>query len=746
MEPDSKVKAESLKFKHENFKLCSSSDTWNDSRHTEVDVIGQSKDSYCCPLCLEGQMKVCNEEGEMSTVMTERDTKIDEPLSEGRQSSDLFKDSDSNSVKDGDLLELIDTNVDDVNHVQNNVIYEVRDEEGNNYTFVESSVGWLNGESTLESAEIVVETLNSEDAEVLHETGDGGEVAVNSWNFSGQVEVENSTFTCQVCGESFSSEELCLDHSRIHAKEGFYPCSLCGMCFTSDLDITSHCEEHKVEEKKAKDKISKGRIICSMCGRRFNSEKTLNEHTCGSNETKQFRCELCRKAYISEARLRFHRRFHEGARPNHCAQCGKEFDNEGSLYYHTRMVHEGARPFCCEECGKRFYSNARLEAHKRVHSGERPFECEVCGRRFYDRETLKGHYITHMSVKPFQCDLCGVCCGRKSMLKQHVRIHHSDTYMPKRVPSLIHYFCKICNETFTSSSDVLTHRTTHWGTIQNSNSVNKAPKPHVCEYCGEAFSMVNLLGKHRKQEHPDEQPYLCSVCRETSRTLYEARAHRKTHTSAEELDDKEKIKSGPDKVVTQKVFICEECGKPLPGRRKFMAHMKAHRMDLPFECTVCGKKFTEKQRLLVHMRLHTGEKPYSCSECGKRFTQSSALYTHALLHTGEKPHSCDLCGKAFRIKADRDNHRRTHTGEKPYRCEFCAKQFRTGQVYYQHRMIHTGERRFPCDVCGKAFKRSHTLSVHKRIHTGEKPNICDICGRGFRQRTDMKKHRALHTA
>ncbi|XP_069672850.1 zinc finger protein 624-like isoform X2 [Periplaneta americana] len=741
-EPGLLMKCENFKItgsrNEESTKSCNSSSDTINNKLKERNFNRQNKNSYCCPLCCEGEMIVCRKDSETSTFTSDLCSKTENSSLEDKQICEPSVECNNNCNKDNDVSVKTDTG--SMDHMQHNIVYEVRDVD-NNYTLVESSVGWWNDENTLESAEIIIETLNPEDAKVLCEMNDD-----SSWNLVSQLDLESSKPTCQLCGESFISEELCLDHSRTHSEEDCYPCSLCGMIFTNELDITSHCEEHKAEGRKTRTKISKGRLTCSICGRRFNNEKTLSEHTCGTNEAKQFRCETCKKSYISEVRLRFHRQFHEGAKPNHCSQCGKEFDNEGSLYYHTRMVHEGARPFCCEECGKRFYSNARLEAHKRVHSGERPFECEVCGRRFYDRETLKGHYITHMSVKPFQCDLCGVCCGRKSLLKQHIHIHHSNTYMPKRIPSLIHYFCKICNETFTSSSDVLTHRTTHWGMMQNGGSENKEPKPHVCEYCGEAFSMVNTLGRHRKQEHPNEQPYVCSICKETSRTLYEARAHRKIHTSAEDVDNKEKAKPDPHKVLTQKVFICEECGKPLPGRRKFMAHMKAHRMDLPFECTVCGKKFTEKQRLLVHMRLHTGEKPYSCSECGKRFTQSSALYTHALLHTGEKPHSCDLCGKAFRIKADRDNHRRTHTGEKPYHCEFCQKQFRTGQVYYQHRMIHTGERRFPCDICGKAFKRSHTLVVHKRIHTGEKPNICDICGRGFRQRTDMKKHRALHAA
>ncbi|KAJ9585642.1 hypothetical protein L9F63_002562 [Diploptera punctata] len=640
--------------------------------------------------------------------------------------------NDSNNVQDSEV---------NLSNLKSNVVYEVRDEKGNNFTVVESNIGWWRNQNNLENAEIIIETVNPQDR-VLCEMDDSNTVADN-WNLGSDIDVDTISPVCQFCGKVFSSLEECLDHSSVHAENDYYPCSLCGVSCTTELDITSHCKEHKSNDKKAKSKISRGRITCKKCGRRFNNERTLNEHTCG-NDSKHFKCEVCKKTYISQERLSFHSKFHEGARLNYCDQCGKEFDNEGTLYYHTKTVHEHARPFCCEECGKQFYSRARLERHKRVHSGERPFECEVCGRRFYDRETLKGHYVTHMSVKPFQCDLCGICCGRKSMLKQHMQTHHSDSYIPKRYPSLIHYFCKICDKTFTSSSDVINHRTTHWGTIQNPDSENKEPKNHICEFCGESFSLINLLGRHRKREHPDEQPYMCSICKERSRTLYEARAHRRTHTTIDP-DHKEKLKTEQINTTSQNMFICEECGLPLLGRRKFLIHMKTHQVDhLPFVCTVCGRKFHDKQRLLIHARMHTGEKPYSCNECGKRFTQSSALYTHVLLHTGEKPHVCDLCGKAFRIKADRDNHRRTHTGEKPYRCEFCSKQFRTGQVYYQHRMIHTGERRFPCDVCGKAFRRSHTLVVHKRIHTGEKPNICDICGRGFRQRTDMRKHRALH--
>ncbi|XP_067000895.2 zinc finger protein 665 isoform X2 [Anabrus simplex] len=677
-----------------------------DSQSSEVNEDAM----YTCPLCCKGVVCLMNSDKRMKT--------------ECDNSEELSVDSNSehsldNNFSDPCILGLDNTWSDDgsADLESSGVVCDMLASAA-----TETSSEWWNFTEIMDGNRLLMNSLNEEHMEVK----------VNPRNTVTAEPDDNALPFCCLCGQTFSLIEQCLEHSKAHYQQdsNHYPCSVCGKSFTVERELTEHHKEHRPQENKMR--IKGKRLCCNICGRRFNTERTFVNHSCATPETKQFRCTVCKKSYSSEERLAFHQKFHEGARLNFCEKCGKEFDNEGSLYYHTRMVHDGERPFSCSICSKKFYSNARLLAHKRVHTGERPFECEVCGRRFYDRETLKGHYVTHMSVKPFQCDLCGMCWGRKSMLNQHLRTHHSDSHLPRRVPSLIHYHCRLCNTTFTSSADVMTHRTTHWNTMENSHN-------HLCEYCGESFSLTSALGRHRKEEHPDEKPYICSLCKEGSHTLYEARAHRKTHI---EQDSKEKLEE--DKLEKPFVFVCEACGHIFTEKRKFLRHLKQHKVGKPFQCKVCGKEFTDNPRLTVHMRQHTGEKPYTCTVCSKSFSQTSALYTHALLHTGEKPHSCDLCGKAFRIKADRDNHRRTHTGEKPYKCEFCGKTFRTGQVYYQHRMIHTGERRFPCDVCGKAFKRSHTLVVHKRIHTGEKPNICDVCGKGFRQRSDMRKHRALH--
>lgn len=542
-------------------------------------------------------------------------------------------------------------------------------------------------------------------------------------------------YHCEICEENFLSPADCFEHCKSHAVPDSFPCLVCGLCFASEEKLKLHFGEHKNKINTVRKINFKPLLECGACNIKFTTKKDFILHKCKNpilkvlqNDFNSLCCPKCCRCFKTNERAERHRTYHQGAEKLNCELCKIEFETEKSLNYHTAVVHNNERPTSCQHCSLKFYSKEYCEKHEKIHEFT-TYQCSLCSKTFKDLEKITSHIETHgvdqIDKEELQCSKCDLQFTKKAHYFYHLEnTHEGDMNSLKRMPSLIQYQCKICSERFTSSQDVIIHRTVHWKSYDSF-------LPHVCEYCGEAHSSPNALARHRRIFHPDEHPYVCTICEVKTRTLYEARVHRKTHTG---------YVNAPQKPQSR-IYQCDSCPSLFSDKVSFLSHKKSHKITKGYQCDFCEKIFPEKHRLIVHRRQHTGEKPFSCGVCGKKFAQTSAMYTHALLHTGETPHSCDFCGRRFRIKSDRDNHRRTHTGEKPYKCQYCDKSFRTGQVYYQHRMIHTGERRFPCDVCGRAFKRSHTLVCHKRIHTGEKPNICDVCGKGFRQRTDMRKHK-----
>lgn len=570
----------------------------------------------------------------------------------------------------------------------------------------------------------------------LSENADKNDISDSLYLQEDKVEM---TYDCDICEENFVAPYDCYEHSKIHASNDNFPCLVCGLSFATEDKYKLHFSEHKSKINNFKRTQCKPLLECGACKTKFTTKKDFILHKCSKpilnvlqNDMDNLYCHTCDKYFKSNERAELHWSYHEGAEKLICELCKNEYETEKALCYHILMQHDNEEPPSCQHCGLKFYLKDHRDKHEKIHEFT-TYQCSLCNKTFKDLEMVTSHVETHgvnnstdaVPKLNLQCPKCDLQFSKKSHYLYHLENSHGgDMNNMKRMPSLIQYQCKICSERFTSSQDVIIHRTVHWKSYD-------AYLPHVCEYCGEAHPSPNALARHRRILHPDEHPYVCTICEVKTRTLYEARVHRKTHTGYVHTAQKPQ----------SKIYQCDNCPSLFSDKASFLSHKKSHKVTKGFQCEFCEKIFPERHRLIVHRRQHTGEKPFSCGVCGKKFAQTSAMYTHALLHTGETPHSCDFCGRRFRIKSDRDNHRRTHTGEKPYKCQYCDKSFRTGQVYYQHRMIHTGERRFPCDICGRAFKRSHTLVCHRRIHTGEKPNICDVCGKGFRQRTDMRKHK-----
>ncbi|PSN42290.1 hypothetical protein C0J52_12865 [Blattella germanica] len=415
----------------------------------------KGKGSYCCPLCCDGNMStIQNSAGE----------------AENSEDIALLKEIGAKIIRKNNMH-----GAQTYSSVHGIVVRNTSNQDSSD----DSNDAWDAGAMVSTELEIIQEESNQ------------------SLGEDGNLHAKEDFPTCRLCGETFASVELCLDHAKCHMESDLYPCSLCELCFTSELCLVSHCEEHKAEERRLRPKATK-RLTCPNCLRRFNNPRTLAGHNCHS-ATRPFKCTECGKFFRTEARLEFHQQVHDGGSPVICEHCGKEFSRENNLFDHVRLVHMREKAHRCEQCGKSFQLKARLIAHQRVHTGERPFVCDICGGKFYDNATLKGHRVTHMDVKPFQCDKCGRCFARKTLFKQHVMAHMDEGKSPK------------------TSHSYYQHMWIHQG-----------KKPYPCEYCGKAFRRSNGLKIHIRI-HTGEKPHSCDICGRGFAQKQDMKKHRNLH-------------------------------------------------------------------------------------------------------------------------------------------------------------------------------------------------------------------------
>ncbi|XP_064096702.1 zinc finger protein 607-like [Macrobrachium nipponense] len=111
----------------------------------------------------------------------------------------------------------------------------------------------------------------------------------------------NQKFTCDKCGQSFSTESYMQKHILSHSGIRPYTCVDCGKTFLS----ASHRNQHR--------RICHSPVKmyqCSFCGKRFKTKDLMNYHESNHRGEKPFKCEVCGYATAYRNTYYAHRKKH----------------------------------------------------------------------------------------------------------------------------------------------------------------------------------------------------------------------------------------------------------------------------------------------------------------------------------------------------------------------------------------------------------------------------------------------------
>ncbi|XP_063388261.1 zinc finger protein 628-like [Cydia fagiglandana] len=184
-----------------------------------------------------------------------------------------------------------------------------------------------------------------------------------------------------------------------------------------------------------------------------------------------------------------------------CGTCDKRFSSPGKLSQHV-LSHTGELPFSCDLCDKRFNSKFKLVRHNLIHSEARAFACNVCGKTFNRKDHLTNHVRVHNPVKKlYTCERPDCRKSYTSLLsyRKHAALHSAEEGNLQ---------CKICDEVFTTTQDIVYHLKVHTG----SRTVkNETDKKFTCTYCERRFFTAKDVRRHQVV-HTGRRDFLCPHC------------------------------------------------------------------------------------------------------------------------------------------------------------------------------------------------------------------------------------------
>lgn len=231
---------------------------------------------------------------------------------------------------------------------------------------------------------------------------------------------------CELCSKNFPSFTLLQNHFLVDHPGGEFHVSCCQRKFIHRSRLEEHLRIHK-------DTLLPPSPQCPACGKKFELQKTLINHTrqCpryklkfglkGRSNNKRKRVQVKKKTTVPSTTINNNstkqvqiknvpiplaeskqNQIRNSTEAIECKQCGVCLENVAQLRIHNTKYH-AVRNFKCSYCVKAFTRSDSLREHMATHTGTPLYSCPYCPRTFIYSSTKRKHLKDeHPNMQPTQ--------------------------------------------------------------------------------------------------------------------------------------------------------------------------------------------------------------------------------------------------------------------------------------------------------------------------------------------------------
>ncbi|CAB3375634.1 Hypothetical predicted protein [Cloeon dipterum] len=570
---------------------------------------------------------------------------------------------------------------------------------------------------------------------------------------------------CVYCDAKFATPSRLNAHIQTHTRgERHFLCDACGKRFPSAKDLTLHETMSHSEEK---------RFICEHCARPFARREGLVVHLRTHTGERPFECAECGHAFTQRHALQTHERTHTGERPFRplpvfvrpvpgpqpviggiafqCRHCSELFKTHYDVAIHIKEAHK----YKCTTCRYRGSTEADLEKHMENHPAQVEKEnlprCCICLRSCISREAYEHHLKLHIGSLPFECENCDLLFPDKQRLENHMKRHvdfprkQGGVYVRKALkPRVAHqkktvqykgHECSICQQRFLRRDDMRNHKRRYHArakviasserVVRNSNLAKKKLnasrlltakrlRKFDCP-CGETFTQLEVLLRHRAESHPD-WTHACQRCERIYKTPLQLASH-------------------IDRAHPGSAYECSECKEKLKTMVGMLNHkekrcpLRKVQVNAPtslgkLSCDICAKEFESKAEIEVHVMLHLHKIKNIMKEISKIEATSTLLAS-----TPPKP-----------AAQNQGKKKKSNFVQCPS-CDMNVPEFQ----WKMHQVLHDNPNRPKCAKCNFVTVTQGKMLAHTNSHLDtEAPFSCSVCHLNFREKYWAEKHTSAY--